>query len=819
MPAILALNRAEGLYGPYGNLRGGIPDAPSGRLVGGKTVAGNITTQDALPRPFVSGIDSATTSVTKPTGEIPYFGVVPILSPAIAFFQPDTITKINREAPMQVPNDGTDPFGGGAAFTNAFVVGGKKSDVWTYAAGEKNVSEPFPVGEPTVITVYNPKTGETTTQTTQQMGRTVSQQFETVTIPKTKTIVPTTTTVSTGQSGFDIFNKNISEKYVQPFTPTPEYATRSGYAFLHIRGEPTPEIQAGVKFFSEGFYGGIREKPATFGLSLGAGAALGTVWRGAGFVSSAVMPTITKAAPRVAAGLQLGGKSLPYIFGGAVVVETGYRSTEGFTNYELSSVATKTGDIVGTEIMPGFAGFDVGYHVPEHATGLYRGAVQIPGKVSDFSTRVGETYRKLPTVDQVRYKYLEWKSPSTAISQPMPSERFIRPSRNTGDMTGSAKGYFRARGYSEGFGSPRTGGSVSGRPTPRQESLKLNYNPTAPLTEIDVSGITPVIAQRGKIGGVRGSLSGKWDTAKTGTEDPFSNLPLKQRWKMRSAESGKQQEPGRGYYGGGKPTGGLQSGVGIGGTTVRSGRGAFELAMPSSGLVGPEGESLSPKPWEVTPSRRTAQRSRAYDLDYEYAARKLPEGMQRPSSRTERISETSVVVKPEVVSSVAQVPAMKPGQVFRQSPVQSTDLQKDRIVSPIAIPTMAVGVISLSAIMQKQNPVQLQAPRQVLNQDQLPQLKTVSTTKIVDLTNVNRVTGYDKRVSIDIETRIKVDPIVPPVIPPLGPGGSSAPAGLGYDSKAWKKSNPVGADLMKTHKGGFRPMKKMKMPKFKLPKF
>ena len=86
----------------------------------------------------------------------------------------------------------------------------------------------------------------------------------------------------------------------------------------------------------------------------------------------------------------------------------------------------------------------------------------------------------------------------------------------------------------------------------------MNYNPTAPLTEIN-SNLASASRTKGLLSGIRGTLRGKWDSA-SATMDEFAHLPLKERWKARKAAL----SPGgtKGYFGGGKPAGGIQSGVG-----------------------------------------------------------------------------------------------------------------------------------------------------------------------------------------------------------------------------------------------------------------
>lgn len=187
---------------------------------------------------------------------------------------------------------------------------------------------------------------------------------------------PITLVTTQGLSGFDKLNRDIFENFVKPYTPSTAEVTRSGYGLLRIPTGKIPEFErnapytsAAIKFVSEGLYGGIREAPATAALSLGAGIALGGAFAGAGAASRILMPSLEKSAPLLAKALSGAGKAVPYVFGAGIAAETGYRATSGLSDFSPTPVAVRLGKITSTELIPGFAGFSIGYRAPSAILG------------------------------------------------------------------------------------------------------------------------------------------------------------------------------------------------------------------------------------------------------------------------------------------------------------------------------------------------------------------------------------------------------------------------------------------------------------------
>jgi hypothetical protein len=425
---------------------------------------------------------------------------------------------------------------------------------------------------------------------------------------------------------------------------------------------------------------------------------------------------------------------------------------------------------------------------------------------------VSETARgirkSIPTVDQIKYKWVEIREPGSAMSTPAASERFGFSDRARG-ITNSNKWVEAQRISMRGSGT-RTGskrGSISGRPTPRQESLRLNYNPTSPLKEINTN-IASASRAKNILSGIRGTLKGKWDTASTAV-DEFAHLPLKERWRARTAA--KDQPGTKGYFGSGKPAGGLQSGVGEFGTTVRSGRQSLEIRSASSGISA-EIESFAPQRLEITPSRQTAQRSRAFDMDFGYESRKLPSGMQRPQpaqgqalapkeiqaqSQNMRLSPVFGVVPQQRSSQVlAQrqevkaIPFTTPRFGIKEE-VRSDQKRESSLINiqtPITRNILGVSAAQITTSITGQRQRQIQTPQSVFTQ--VP----VADTRRTPTTRPDRVTT---RTPFIDTTYTPEPPKVPGKLWLPEAGGSSGNRPFSQmGSYGWSNLNPVGADIL-----------------------
>ena len=571
---------------------------------------------------------------------------------------------------------------------------------------------------------------------------------------------------------------------------------------------PTPTNIATT--FGIGEVKGLVEKPVTTTASLALGIGFGAATRGAGFAWGKAEPIVAaRAGPLVARSVGFtGSKVIPAAMTTVYGVDVAARTTKGFTDFSAGSVALRSGEITSTEIAPMGAGFVGGYRSPEAIRGGYNYAKTVPASARTFAETTGVKVQgvrsSIPTIDQIKYKWVEVRTPSTAMSQPMPSERFT-VARRPG-ITGSGNKWVEANriaARSSGTRATADRGTVSGRPSARQEALRLNYNPTAPLTEIN-SNLASASRQKGILSGIRGTLRGKWDSA-SATMDEFANLPLKERWKAREAA---RSSPGttKGYFGSGKPTGGIQSGVGSGGTTVRSGRQSLELRM-GSGINSME-QSLAPQRLEITPSRRTATRSRAYDYEFEYEGRALPRGMSRPKS-----AQSNQLMQGTAQATDQGVKLSPVFDVVSQQRISQTSMQ-DRLTRSELISTNKVGtrndILSEQRRETSRIPIVTTIPRSGLDlasiqssslitaqqsrilQVQEPFTETRSVTERIPRTRTTREPGVDR----DWITTVTPKPEVPKV-----PGMWLPDAG---GSSGDRPRMRMGVERLAEHKPGCR---------------
>jgi hypothetical protein len=558
------------------------------------------------------------------------------------------------------------------------------------------------------------------------------------------------------------------------------------------------------------------------GTSYAIGVGFGGIVRGAG----RVLPTVSKFSPttgKVVTGAgRVGGGLLALGYGADVAS----RSTEGFTDFDPMRVAGKAIVTTKHELVPMTVGFGHGYALPDTARAGYANvkttARELPTRAKVFAessyTKVSETAggirKSIPTVDQIKYKWVEIREPGSAMSTPAASERFGFTDRARG-ITNSNKWVEAQRISMRGSGT-RTGserGSISGRPTPRQESLRLNYNPTSPLKEINTN-IATTSRAKNILSGIRGTLRGKWDTASTAV-DEFAHLPLKERWKARSAS---REQPGtKGYFGSGKPAGGLQSGVGEFGTTVRSGRQSLEIRSASSGISA-EIESFAPQRLEITPSRQTAQRSRAFDMDFEYEGRRLPSGMQRPqpaqgqalTPKEIQAQSQNMRLSPvfDVIPQQRSQQVMAQRQEVKASPFSATrfatkeEVRSDQkresslinIQTPVSRSILGVGTASISALVARQGQRQIQTPQSILTR-----------SPITDTSRITRPRPDRTSTRTSFTDIVTPDP-KPPKLPGFwlpDAGGSSGNRPFSQmGSYGWSNLNPVGADILSGGGGG-----------------
>jgi hypothetical protein len=328
-----------------GSIRG---EAEGGKGIGLKAAPMGVydAGQMGMPVPFRSpGTDIVT--VTKPTGALPYIGELPLISPALAFFQQGEIKSTSKSTTI-FPTETT-------------------------------------IGQPTSITRDlgggTFETLTTTPITTKQGSSTIE-----------------TTTITPLPSGYETFEKGVSEKYVKPFTPDISKETFGTYArttmpFITIPGdigaravslvtgkkEPSMSEVLGGMYYGQ--YQGVREKPVQMVAAVGMGAVLGAGFKALDTVSAVGATGAVGAYPTTTAVLTgLNTRYLPMLLGGVYATDIGIRSTKGLTDYEPTRVAERFGGITSTEALPMIAGGMAGYKATDWVLSRIPQLTTVPGE-------------------------------------------------------------------------------------------------------------------------------------------------------------------------------------------------------------------------------------------------------------------------------------------------------------------------------------------------------------------------------------------------------------------------------------------------------
>ena len=170
-------------------------------------------------------------------------------------------------------------------------------------------------------------------------------------------------------------------------------------------------------------------------------------------------------------------------------------------------------------------------------------------------------------------------------------------------------------------------------------------------------------------------------------------------------------------------------------------------------------ESFAPQRLEIIPSRRTAQRSRAYDYEFEYEGRSLPGSMSRPKpaqsndimQRAAQGSEQGVKLSPgfDIVSQQGSTQKQFQDQVLksrlftgsRTSTKESVVQDQRRGVAtiPLVTPVSNSGLDILSV----QSPALITGQRQRLKQVPVPFTEARTTSITRPTTTRERRTGTD----------------------------------------------------------------------------
>jgi len=251
MPAINYINSQRGRQGIYGNLAGGVPDEftplPAGysnggmihqptiaapdRLIGGGKVAGKTTVSaNNLPAPFRSEIESVG-KVMPPSPKVNIFGIE---------FTDWFVGGIVNPPTRNVTTQGKSVLSGGnVTITNLgtniteqnVVFANRQTEIDNLLKG--NLSpEGLYTGTDAGFAVVSAKTASVIA-----LSEDINKKVETYNAmqlenPVVSNAPLTTMTVPAGLSKWGTWNKEISDKYIKPFTPTTKQAEMSGYAFF-----------------------------------------------------------------------------------------------------------------------------------------------------------------------------------------------------------------------------------------------------------------------------------------------------------------------------------------------------------------------------------------------------------------------------------------------------------------------------------------------------------------------------------------------------------------------------------------------------------
>jgi len=587
-----------------------------------------------------------------------------------------------------------------------------------------------------------------------------------------------------------------------------------------------------------GQYQTFYEHPAMTGVSLAAGVGFGVV---GGTASKAYSFTRGAIAEKVISqggkwrqaeqGLNFVATQGPRALGVLYAADVGYRATEGGTNLSPVSVITKTRGLVMQEAVPMGIGFGAGYTGSKAAISAVATTVrELPVTMSGqpgTTTRIIPTetpftgksfYEKatsqIPTFTQIKGKYIEWRTPATAMSSG--SGKYVvagRPAPNLGFTGGRsrpnpslAKNAANMEFYS---------GRLKSRPSaPSQATGKLGYIMTKAQPEnVGSITLTGMGGESGVTGFVAGSkvLSGKEFMP---TQKPVSMADIVAKRSMREA---KMEAPS----------------IDI---TTKSGSG---LAIAQKSAMAPQ--ELVRQQMSAPRSQGMYQyqgRQRGYSESYEYEpVSRLPPGMDRPlPARQELITEFSPVSETRTRTGLM---LMQEQRVFpismlamRQVPLQVPQSRTELASAQ----NTALGFASASANLNRNMIEQMQRPSLRNDEMLIPGLAITQKTSLLlvpALVNVPRMPGTPPtgtprtptprtpRVpGTDIpfnpipetpRTRIPDNPVLVPMgfLPPMFGGGTGSSSGY-RRGRSWINVHAVGAErLVET---------RWSMPEFRMPK-
>jgi hypothetical protein len=585
----------------------------------------------------------------------------------------------------------------------------------------------------------------------------------------------------------------------------------SDYVASYIGGEIESMKKAPVSaaaWFGAGIATGAAFRGVEYGVGLGRSAAAekiisrGGLWRTADTFAGNVM------------------KYAPTALGVAYAADISIRSTKIGTDLSPAA-AGRLGSIIGTEARPMAGGAVLGYAAP---AALGRASKQIIPTFNRVRTSIGEGFadisKGVPTVTQLKGKFVELRTPATAMSSPASSERLFVP---RGNMEPRSWITVRSRGNPAVAASRarleshmlRLHSTAAGERSPSmsREMYKIMAPQADATMTLSATGL-------GGEGSIKGFVVGQ--SPSRGFRDIIPGKPvrLSEIVAKREMRIDIQKPPIYGEVTTRTP----------GGAALAS---RVELSQTSLPAL-QQRTALSPGRQQLY----QYQRGRSVDLssDYQFAFRKLPPGMKRPGP-----AQADVI--PKAITSVKPVVAMLPLSLLQSGVMAGTTHRSEMAqymrneIGSKAVPdtldkfdaemkkkektarALLFGMDMGKAVATPQKQRTAVFTPQITLQTQ--RLTTVPKVPVMEDHGFTKFTTTPKtnqiiRTEPDVWMRPKEPTAIPlPFDFPRGGGGG----GGGFrSSRSWQYRNPVATDFLPGRGTAPKPMT-MRMKKFKFPKF
>ncbi len=769
------------------------------RLVGGGKVASVPQTTQTLPSPFVSGTE------IKPTGEIgiPFTETkvrIPYVSDLLSYVSPSAFVSGRASSVEEINPKKT----GGIDYANVFIQ--PETNKPTRTLIER-------VGEPKVTTAYNPATGV--------FEATATQDLKATTLPETKTVY--TFTGTERKSAYDKMLDENFRKYIpdvetgekaleisQLFNPLNQRESISGvvsrslvYGAADRLGIDTTELKRAGDYVTaltsptKGQYQLLYERPETMPVSYALGGVFGAGTRGLGAVA-ARSEVLTKAAPAIS---RIANVVLPAAYGASIT----YESTGGLKELAPENIAAIRARAT-QEIYPMAKGFGVGYALPEIAGAGKPTITSISRTMAGESATTTELMKpsyidiiksNLPTYTGLKAKYIEARTPGTAMSAPAAAERYVKTGaeRSTyryGTTSRENPSLARNRANTE-FYRERLQSRPSSQMSAKDPMLKvMGEQPRESRIGVTAMGgkseITGFLVQESPLIAMR-------DVARTGQS------------KIAGMLAQYQKAP-----------------------PVKTPYTGVETKTPG-GVLASKVESISvSEPAQTTKLeagfKPLQQRSRLKYLEQEQVYYRVPEGMTRPAPQESTAS--LIRMQPDMLIKVVPMSALASGTMQLQE-------TKRGLQNVLSTKSKEIGLAVETGLsrtrISNQRSRTGQEQRSGISEDQVSKTsvgvltaqkqataldktleRTVGTTGVSRLSQSFQITVPTRLTTTDrITTTItgKVPPPPPPPVPPLGFAFPSwgTPSGVGRRGMPRKYTEVLGFEYART-----KPIRKGKSP-------